>query len=479
MDKTAKINIKKIKKRRITMNNYIIKLEPFEFCTLEKICINKEINNHFTAEIRGIIEDELEEKYLKMLIYHVWCRMIVVDENKVEKVLFCGIVTDFSIEYNRNDKVFSLEIKSGTYLMDIYTHLRSFQNDEISYCKILDILKENYLKYEYMYLFNLENDKVHDFLLQYQETDWEFIKRVASLTHQCIVPEDRQCGIKYSLGFAKGKECFLDIKNNFRIKKELINYSKNPDFIDADFLIYIFIDREIYQIGDYMTINSTTVYIYKIESNYSNGELLHTYYLRSKKGIQTEVQYNNIQGISLEATVTEIKETKVKIRIKEDENINQTILKWFPFSTVYSSADGTGWYFMPEINDEVRFYLPNNREADGYVISAIHLETHNSARKNPNNKSIKNKYGKEILFTPDSLILTNNNGIKIELSDNNGINIESDKSITINATQDLTVSSSEASLVISGTDSVFLNQNGTSIKLEEGLDFKGGEFKIQ
>lgn len=461
------------------MRDYIIKVEPFEFCTLEKICINKEINNHFIAEIVGVIEDKVEEEYLEMLIYHVWCRIIAIDENKIENIIFCGIVTNFSIENNRNDKIFSLEIKSGTYLMDIHTHLRSFQNETLEYSELLNLLKENYLKYEYTYLLNLKDDTINNFLLQYQETDWKFIKRIASFTNECVVAEDRKNGVKYSLGFIKGKECILNTKENFKIKKELMNFSGISNFIEMDQLIYIFIDREIYQIGDYMMINSTLVYIYKIESNYSNSELLHTYYLRSKNGIQTEVQYNNIQGISLEAKVVEIKESKVKIKIKGDENTNQTILKWFPFSTIYSSQDGTGWYFMPEINDEVRFYLPNNKESNGYIISATHLETFNNTRKNPDNKSIKNRYGKEILFTPGSLILTNNNGLKIELSDNDGINIESDKSITISGNNDVTVSSSEASLIISGTKSIFLNQDGTSIKLEEDLNFTGGEFKIQ
>ena len=56
--------------------------------------------------------------------------------------------------------------------------------------------------------------------------------------------------------------------------------------------------------------------------------------------------------------------------------------RWFPYATVYSSGDGTGWYCMPEIGDKIRLYFPTEKEQDAYVISAYH-EGNGGLRKNP------------------------------------------------------------------------------------------------
>lgn len=50
-----------------------------------------------------------------------------------------------------------------------------------------------------------------------------------------------------------------------------------------------------------------------------------------------------------------------------------------------------------------------------FLVSCIHLD--NGSRENPDEKSWKNKHRKEILFTPDSLILRNNKGMSIEIDD--------------------------------------------------------------
>ena len=89
---------------------------------------------------------------------------------------------------------------------------------------------------------------------------------------------------------------------------------------------------------------------------------------------------------------------------------------------------------MPEKGDSVRLYFPNENEAESYVNSSVNEQSSNSSsRSNPDEKSIKNKQGKEVLFKPDRLVFTNNKGMSIEIVDDEGILIESDKSITIKA----------------------------------------------
>ncbi len=132
---------------------------------------------------------------------------------------------------------------------------------------------------------------------------------------------------------------------------------------------------------------------------------------------------------------------------------------------------------MPEVGDRIRLYIPE-MERDSFILSAVHKET-DSARQNPDFKSLKTKYGKEILFTPDSIIMTNHQGMTVEMNDKEGISIVSDKDIIIEAEDNLTISSENGSLLIGAQDSLQVKQGGTTMTLKEDIFFTGGEFRIQ
>ena len=184
-------------------------------------------------------------------------------------------------------------------------------------------------------------------------------------------------------------------------------------------------------------------------------------------------------GCSFQAEVLQVKEDKVMVKVLKDENLEQNINLWYPYATVYSTPDGTGWYCMPEIGDAVRLHIPEQREEEAYVVSSIHLDTESQDRKNPEHKIIKNKYQKEIRFTPDSIVITNNQGTKIELNDAKGVQIVSQNDILIKAKDNLTISSETGSLIAAGTASVNLKQKTTSIDIDQGISFTGGELKVQ
>ncbi|RKJ43739.1 hypothetical protein D7X25_25660, partial [bacterium 1XD42-8] len=86
---------------------------------------------------------------------------------------------------------------------------------------------------------------------------------------------------------------------------------------------------------------------------------------------------------------------------------------------------------------------------------------------------------KEIRFTPDSIIITNNQGNRIELRDEEGIQIVSAGALSLEAAKDITISSDNGSLLAAGDTSVRFKQGGTSIQLDEGISFIGGELKVQ
>lgn len=467
------------------MRDIKMKTDPFEFITIIEIKMNKRVNEHSTAIISGYINEQNEKDYLEMGLKDTQVKIDIMEEGGECKTLFYGVIISLSIEVAGGLKLLTVKLSSGTYLMDINVHTRLFQDANMKYSDVFNIVKSANSKSDF--IFGKEKDwPIKGLIMQYQETDWEFIKRVASQFNACVIPAYEYDGIRYYIDFFGTNKIGIVEDTEYEIKKEIGKYQEKTangleKCHETDETYIIFHSREAFGLGDEITFQRIPLYIHEIQSEYRGEEMIHTYSCKTKRGFEVLPFYNwKSIGISLEAVITDVKEDKVKIDILEDENISAEPKKLFPYATVYSSPDGTGWYCMPEIGDRVRLYLPSYYEEEAYVISAVHLDSEKTeTRSDPDIKYMKNKQGKEVRFTPDSLILTNNNGMSISILDKEGIVLESDKSITISAKKDVDITSTHSVLTLMASEQVEIKQGGTALILDDNIELKGGKLKMQ
>lgn len=466
------------------MKEYYIHTEPIGFLSILDLQMQEETGAHGTMTVTGYIEDEKEEEYFARLTGEVWEKVEKVGKDGDRQILFWGVVTDFSIDSGYHQKKMTLKITTGSCLLDREWHFRAYQDSSLSYEQIFNGIMEKYPQGKAVF-----NDTMGQtegqLILQYHETDWQFLSRLASRKHQFLVAEPWRKGVVAAYALPRGRRVDFPEHGKYTMKKELAEYRQKrgkglSELKEEDFLICICQCREHYQIGDYMDIQGRRLYIYRIESRLEGGEMLHNCYLRSKEGMAVPQTYGReVAGISLDAMVRKVKEDKVQAELLGDENRGQEIDLWYPYSTVYSTQDGTGWYCMPEPGDMVRLTIPGREEGDAFVVNSVHMATESEDRKDPNVKSFKSKYQKEVRFTPDSIVITNNQGTRIELTDQEGIHIVSAHSVLLEAAEDITVSSDTGSLMVAGTSSVSFKQGGTGILLDKGISFTGGELKVQ
>jgi Uncharacterized protein conserved in bacteria len=465
------------------MREYNITTSPVTFLDIIELRQEEEINHHGRMILSGHITDEQEEEYLGALTGNVWETVQAVSIDGEVKTLFMGIVTDFSISMINDQRKLTLEIMTGSSLMDNQKHFRSYQNPAVTYEKIFKEVVTGYADSAMLFC-KPYKEKSGELILQYHETDWAFLKRLASRNHQYFVADSRIKGVRVFYSMPQGEAFDIPAGSKYTMQKNICEYKEKiyqgMAVSEADCIKYIIQCREVHRIGDYTSLYGMKFYIYKIQSRYENGELIHCCYLKREKGIEVpEICNKEIVGCTLPATVTKVKEDKVQVSIINDENTQQTINIWYAYATVYSTPDGTGWYCMPEPGDMVRLTLPQQQERDAFVVNAVHLETDSSDRKDPSYKVLKSKYQKEVRFTPDSIVITNNKGTRIELTDAEGIHIVSEHAVMLEAAEDLTISSEKGSLIVAGDSFVNFKQKGTSIQLDNGISFVGGNLKIQ
>ncbi len=318
--------------------------------------------------------------------------------------------------------------------------------------------------------------------MQYQETDWAFVKRLASMNQTVLMPSCTEPGEKYYFGLPDGLGAGSAAPTEYRTQCDIEEYwqkkGRGMDISPQDTISYIWEDREIYELGGSGIIDGQKMTIWKIETHMRGNELYHTYHMRRKAGLSVPVAYNyKISGVSLLGNVLEIDREKILVELEKDENKKNTGKRWFPYATIYSAKDGSGWYCMPEKGDKIRLYFPTEKEKDSYAASAYH-EGDGGLRVNPECKFWRNREGKEIRLSPEKILLTNNDGTYIELSDTEGIKMVSNNEITIWANNGMFIGSANSSIEFSAPKKITLKQGSTEMKLGGDLNLSGAQIKL-
>lgn len=450
------------------MRDEIISVTPFEFIDYISIEGSQCIGKHGVFTISGHIEDDKEQEYMGIIMQETWVHVDARQYSGEQKSLFKGIIIDADIDKTNGVCVLTLKIATGSYLMDIVKHTRSYQEDNISYAAVLDIITQEYSNRKYVMSSGL-GSSIKGLLLQYNETDWKFARRLASHFGTDIYPDGSYEGTKFYFGIPEGN-ARTDINTN---EYSMVRRKDNTTG-------YLVETRDIYNIGDWVRVNGKTLWIMEITTKLIGSELYHTCYAINRNSLKIEKKYNDVCiGAALSGSVTAVNKDMVQIRLDKDENADKAGKRWFEYATPYSSPDGSGWYCMPETGDKIQLKIPSENEKEAYVANSVHLESSaGDERIKPDYKSIMNKQGKEILFTPQSLIMTNNAGLSIEILDEEGIKIISNKNITIRADENLEITSANSKLELYARDNVILKQGNTQMDMSGGMNLSGAKLNL-
>ncbi|AQS08744.1 phage late control gene D protein Gpd [Clostridium saccharobutylicum] len=461
-----------------------ILVEPYAFIKILDLKIDRKINEHAKIYISGIISDEDSDKYVEVADDDESIKVSVKDDNNNIIDLFQGMVTNIAINSINDVKTLEIEALSHTFEMDIEKKYRSFQGENLTYADIFNKVNKDYSNLQMREYIPI-GQTIDKIIVQYNETDWEFIKRLASHFNVGVIPECRLSGIKFSIGKGESEACNLE-EFNYSINKGLKEYkikSKNSNLglIDTDLISYEIITNKILDLYNSVNFKNRNLNVYKSETSIVNRVISTKYTLRDEKGMKVRRIYNDkLVGASLDGKILNTKADVVKISLKIDGYPgSQENAVWLPYSTVFSSQDGTGWYCMPEIGDAIRMYFPDNDEKNTYAISSVNLKASNPAkRSDPSVKSIGTKYGKEIIMKPGAVEVMANGSLFMKLTDSGGIEIKSDNKITLDAKKDIEINGEN--IKIEGKTAVDLVSGaGATVTINEDVTASGAKINTQ
>jgi hypothetical protein len=130
-----------------------------------------------------------------------------------------------------------------------------------------------------------------------------------------------------------------------------------------------------YNICDNIIFNDISLYVFEKNVRLTEGILIFTYILKTKSSIKQNLFYNkNILGVSINGKVIATQEDKMKLHLEIDKSQSISEAYWYTYNTPYSNEGGTGYYCMPQVNDNVKLYIPNYFEENAFVKAVNRLD---------------------------------------------------------------------------------------------------------
>ncbi|WP_348624434.1 deaminase domain-containing protein [Paenibacillus peoriae] len=446
---------------------------PFHPLHIELLQITRTINDHAYLHISGMLS---EEQGAACIGQNMEQEPIVIrqlnDQGQSLRRLFHGIVTRMSVHCVRGVYTFELEAASHSYQMDIKRKRRSYQDIHRTYDDLVTALVR---KYQYGDAIDTVSNyaKLETFVLQYDETDWAFLKRLASRFGSVLVPEVTAASPKVFFGMPEGKQHKVERDVFYRVQKTFHELdAEKPGERAGSYVTYKIESLQYYALGDLITLpigQGKELVVVRAVTTLADGLLRTRYDLQAEQDIRY-AQYENDQatGISLTGTVLKVQQDFVQLQLDIDPKQDPAKACWFPIATRYVAEEHSGWFDMPEIGEQVELYLPTHREQDAYVTDSLRQQRHTNGQ--PNVKVWQHVQGSGVEMSEHELTLSTSGEFSITLHEGNGITIDSPGNVQIQGGHVKLVAGQELSLE-AGT-ALYLKGGASSMVLDGETDTK-------
>lgn len=467
--------------------------------SIRELKIEKRINDHVRFRVTGMVVGDQKEKYVEMAEADT---QVTVESimGGTTTVLFKGLVTHIEVKAVNDTYYFEIEGASYTYKMDLKKRNRSFQDINQEYKQLIEDIAKSYDA-----ICNkvaVKEEKLGQFTLQYQETDWEFLKRMASRSpfNTSLVADATGDKVQFWFGIPEGTEqAGQGLGAHFNIRKKLGAYHDSKENHSAgageqDFIYYEIRTDGFYNIGDRVNFKGEKRVVCQSTAMIEGGLFRFDCVLAPASGIKQNPLFNSkITGVSIEGKVIAVERDHVKVSLVGIGEKNQAQDKacLFPYATMYTAEGNTGWYCMPEVDDYIRLYCPTHQEEEAFVTASVRLHEQGQSGQSKSNgqsgdkiddpkvKYFRTKFGKEIMFGEKEIVITGKDGeTLIRLHEDKGIEIFSGQGVTVTAKKDVTINSEEGKVTISAGAEIDLVCKASSIKIDDEVNIKGSQVKI-
>ena len=363
------------------------------------------LNDHAFLSIKFLVKEETSEEFVNLASVFP----VIIRENVYTKgqIIFQGKAENVYTRVERGLPYLYFDAYSYSKEWERIEKSRSFLNGNMSY---MDVARKVLSDYEQADIKDeiTQNALIPELLLQYEESDWVFLRRLASHFGTYLIADCRDTCGKVYLGIPHMNYGTELTNQDYSLEKDYLHYSKvlMPEgILPQESSQWKIKTRQFLFMGEELTINQIPAVVTELDVVLEKGELVYRYTLSRRAGIRREKEINpRIYGMSIPATVKERSGNRVRVQFDIDKEYDPAG-KFFTYAIESSS-----FYCMPEIGSRVHIYFPEHDEQSAIAVHAIGSGSGPGGGQNPDNKRFSDPSGSAMDMTPETLCYVPDSG---------------------------------------------------------------------
>ena len=351
------------------------------------------------SEVRNKLADTAEEK------------LEIVHEDEEEEKIFTGVIQQVELLEEGQQAILSIGAVSYLWKMDIEKKSRSFQNLNLTYKEVAEMVIQ---EYGADMQWNVSDRQLNAPLIQYQETDYCFLRRIISHVKGDILTEDFRPGRSFDVGLKNGsigKE--LDINRyvysciSFKMKE------KDACIMGKYRIGYEIKGMDLVRAGDCLQIDGKSFYVMDSHISFDHNDLNCVCQVFEKQCFEAEkIPADTLKGTVLTGKI--LKTGQEKIRLHLDIDKEQAEDETYAF--FWKPVTGNLLYCMPEEGTKAALYFEKADESTGTVIYNIRENGEECGETSDyHNRYFTTKDSKSMYLKPSEMGLLNMSGENAEI----------------------------------------------------------------
>ena len=341
--------------------------------------------------------------------------------------LFCGYQEKVEIKEEGRYRIADVQAVSGTILLDQKKCNRVFQKKAQTYMGIANTVTADT---EHSACILPGSDmQTGGTLIQYQETDWNFLKRMASQLGLPLVPDISYYYPRFYLGLPEGekKELGEILSCDMCFDGRYYAVSGKCLIDRKDFICYDVVTRTSLSLGDRVTYEGRELHVSQKKTELVRGEVIFTYRLAGSSYTWVPWEDNlDYTGMSFVGAIVGTQGEQVEVAF----DIDQTAAGGNRYG--FALATGNLMYCMPQKGTKTSLYIGNGDEAQGIATGCI--RTNGSTCEGTTIES----NGGLVLMAKEGIRLESMTGIAMQgMSDIMALYAEGASSLCVNGSVDM------------------------------------------
>lgn len=372
-------------------------------------------NDHAVCHIEGTIpEAEGEEAILRPLAG------TPVMAGAGDRLLFAGMLREVQIAHEGAAYHVKLTGVSATEQLDHSRQNRSFQNISMTYGEVMQQVLADTPGAKLW--FHGADRTIQNPLYQIEETDWAFLKRLASRLHTVLVPSVYSAAACMHNGIPDGNRYRAD---SGTVCERIWSDRKHQDICRC------VRTGQNWEIGDQIDWEDCRYFISAKECRLEKGLLQFYYTLAGSAAFQTG-QYDNpyLTGLMLPAEELDVREEQVKVKFDMDSAQPAESAYWYP----WQPDMGNLVYCMPEKGEQVYIHMGNAAGGGDRAVCGVRRNGKGNPELKNTHRYFTTKDQKRLYLEPDAIgfrDMKQKKLLELKLSDAAGANVASHRSLTV------------------------------------------------